>query len=627
VLGIASPEYGVDGTPEITESWVVLNGGSIDPADVDGLAFTGVMTHEFGHAINLGHSQVNGAIVLYGDATGPGECGDLPYSGTPTADDVETMYPILDHRIDGGTGVAQSTVDVTDDVVSISNLYPTPDWLASHGTISGTISYPDGVTQISGVNVVARNVANPYHDAVSVMSGDVLRADPSRAGSYQLNGLTSGATYVVAVDGIAVGGFSTPVALFLPGREEFASGARESGDARTDAACDAERFAVTAGAPIVANVTFDAVAGAPELHVLGREAAPFDITADGETIVGYYYYDIAAPTWRWTKPTGLVSLGGAGSTAAIAADGSAIASNTLGAEGFQTASLWQGGEAWTPLPTLGGSCDGSLPQTNTVAFGVSKNAGKVVGLGYVGENCGAPRAFVWDRATNATTVLETPEGSLQSRANGISRDGSIVWGFRVGETGFREAAVWTNGSYQSLSTDAAPVGEAYRGSPDGKFVVGGYATFDLKAWMWSRKSGVRIIEGLPDSTQSQAFAVNGKGTVVVGQSGDFFSSAGFLWTPGLGAMKLEDFLRTQGTFVDPSVTLYGPNLLSASGRRIAGNGFSSNGGFGWYVDLSTVTMCHEGTRTVSVAFPERMDKHLAHGDTLGACPRTIHGRP
>ena len=142
----------------------------------------------------------------------------------------------------------------------------------------------------------------------------------------------------------------------------------------------------------------------------------------------------------------------------------------------------------------------------------------------------------------------------------------------------------------------------------------------------ARSKGITLIDGLPDTFQTQAFAVDETGKVVVGQSGGFFDQAGIIWTPALGSMRIEEFLRSQGVYIDPSVALYGPNTMSADGRRIAGNAFSNNGGFGWYVDLKKIQMCHAPDdpakrRTVAVSFPVGMDKHLGHGDVLGACER------
>lgn len=624
VLGIATPEFGVEGTPEITESWVVLNGAAIDPADTDGAAFTGVMTHEFGHAINLGHSQTNGAILFFGDAAGPAGCDALPYAGAPARDDVETMYPFIDVS-PTGTGLAASTVDVTDDVAALSNIYPAPGWPLSAATIAGTITTSDGATQVAGVNVVARNVADPWRDAISGITGDLGRGEASFAGKYAFNGLTPGAEYVVYVDGIVAGGFSLPPAVYFPGPEEFFSGAAESGDASTDTVCTAATVSATTGGTATADIAFNATPGAPEVKIIGAGVVPFDITADGKTIVGFHE-ELASPAFRWTERGGLEDLGGVGSTAAIASDGSAIVSNTLLEDGFQVASLWQGETSWLQLPALDGSCDGALPPSKSVAFGVTNGGKTVVGLAFAADSCGLPRAFRWDRSTNTATALEVPADSLQSRANGVSRDGRIIWGWNAGFTGFRDAAIWIDGTYHQFSTDEFPVGEAFNASPNGKYVVGGYAGLDGQAWRWSERRGLEVIGGLPDFFYSAAFAVSADGNLISGQSGSFFDTAGWIWTPSLGMMRIEQFLATQGTYIDPTALLYAPNSMSANGRRIAGAGQSATGSFAWYVDVDKVKICHSSLanparrRTLEVAFPNGLDRHLEHGDTLGACP-------
>ncbi len=66
----------------ITESWAVINVASVPEGD-DGTKAAGVFTHEFGHGINLSHSQTNGFITFYGapwawQAWAPQSCG-APY--------------------------------------------------------------------------------------------------------------------------------------------------------------------------------------------------------------------------------------------------------------------------------------------------------------------------------------------------------------------------------------------------------------------------------------------------------------------------------------------------------------------------------------------------------------------
>lgn len=257
VLGFSGPEWAETGTPNLIESWAVMNGSTVDAGDVLGTFWQGVFTHEFGHGINLAHTQTNGAIGFFGDHTGPTACVGgcpTPYAGVLTVDDLETMYPFLDTRIGVGTGVAQGTVDLLDDISALSNVYPAAGWPSNFGTITGKIFTPTG-SEVSGVNVIARNVADPFGDCISALSGDFTHLFGD--GLYTFNGLTPGADYVVYVDRIVAGGFSTAPASPFPGAEEFFNGASESNDPDTDDACDAVPIAAAAGVSSTADITFN----------------------------------------------------------------------------------------------------------------------------------------------------------------------------------------------------------------------------------------------------------------------------------------------------------------------------------------------------------------------------------
>jgi translation initiation factor IF-1 len=62
VLGITNIDFVEADSPEISEAWMVLSGPGIHAADPNGDGFQGVVTHEVGHALNLAHSQANGAV-------------------------------------------------------------------------------------------------------------------------------------------------------------------------------------------------------------------------------------------------------------------------------------------------------------------------------------------------------------------------------------------------------------------------------------------------------------------------------------------------------------------------------------------------------------------------------------
>jgi hypothetical protein len=238
VLGFAGPDFGNTLTCEILEGSAFLNG----PEFADLTVAKDIMVHEFGHFANTAHTVVNGQAVGFGDTSGPTPDNHF---GTPAVTQIETMYPFY-----FGPGSGTQTLE-RDDIAIISTLYPEPDFFSTTGTIAGTIFESNGITRVSGVNVIARNLADPFNDAVSAISGDftdsISQLDPV-VGTYTLNGLTPGAQYVVFIDRILAGGFSTTP--FAVQEEEYWNNGRESGDGTTDDPLDFEPITVAAGAPV-----------------------------------------------------------------------------------------------------------------------------------------------------------------------------------------------------------------------------------------------------------------------------------------------------------------------------------------------------------------------------------------
>ncbi|MDP9144057.1 MAG: hypothetical protein M3N43_05085, partial [Actinomycetota bacterium] len=247
ILGFAGPEWLDTTTGTILEGVSFMNGGALLGPDAFPVAeMTSVQVHEFGHYSNLAHTVVNGQIPL-GDTSGPTPNDTFPVPSLLNR--IETMFPFL--FIDGGQATPHP-----DDIAVLSMLYPEPAFSGTTGTISGTIFGPNGTTRITGVNVIARNVANPFDDAVSAISSDFtdeVSGGSPFVGEYTLRGLTPGASYAVFVDEIIAGGFSTPPKVPLPGPEEFYNGANESSDGDTD---DASVFTpvVAAAGATTANV-------------------------------------------------------------------------------------------------------------------------------------------------------------------------------------------------------------------------------------------------------------------------------------------------------------------------------------------------------------------------------------
>jgi hypothetical protein len=268
VLGFAGPEWLDPSTCTIAEGLSFLNGPEFTNM---GVALD-IMVHEFGHYQNMAHTVVNGQVVL-GDSTGPWPFNTFPV--TSLVNLIETMYPFY-----FGPAAGTSTPH-KDDIATLSTLYPSATFAASTGSIRGRILSASGRTPKTGFNVIARNIANPFADAVSAISSDFTRdydPDAPLVGVYTLRGLTPGARYAVFVDYILEGGFSTPPAVVQVGPEEFYSGSSER--RRADVDPPNEFAPVTAVAGITrsnVNIIFNGFeAGAP-LPVDDEEAVEVEL--------------------------------------------------------------------------------------------------------------------------------------------------------------------------------------------------------------------------------------------------------------------------------------------------------------------------------------------------------------
>jgi hypothetical protein len=175
-------------TGKVISAGAILNGrfqDGIDNPSANNLELTKdefdqAFTHEFGHFIGLGHSQINVDVLLNALNTGVATCSADDDAGMPL------MFPVL------GLCTARTTAGLpilaVDDTAWISKLYPVPSppptgktsFNAAYGIISGTVFFTDGITPAQGVNIIARNTNSPRRNAASAVSGFQFTGNPGQ---------------------------------------------------------------------------------------------------------------------------------------------------------------------------------------------------------------------------------------------------------------------------------------------------------------------------------------------------------------------------------------------------------------------------------------------------------------
>ena len=222
------------------------------------------------------------------------------------------------------------------------------------------------------------------------------------------------------------------------------------------------------------------------------------ISPDGSIVVGLG----PGGGWVWTAETGAVVLPSSSDVIGMAGNDFPAVGTAVNPDenNRQEAAIWTSADAEPFL--LGGIADNTpCDATLTTPYGVSEDGSTVVGLAYAG--CGEAHAFRWTEEDGMVALPKlTPEGA--ARANGVSADGSIIWGWNDEPTGYRRAVRWVNGDIEELHDTAGNViGEATGGNADGSVLVGSGLGIDDHwddAYRWTPETNAVSIGSLSEGS-------------------------------------------------------------------------------------------------------------------------------
>jgi probable HAF family extracellular repeat protein len=316
-----------------------------------------------------------------------------------------------------------------------------------------------------------------------------------------------------------------------------------------------------------------------------------DISSDGSAIVattssGIYLWTTSNPTFTLVSTvTGDCDVSNGGTYI------SCTRPDPSNANASTAARLDVATGVWTFLGGLGAQSGTSVSS----CADISADGQYVVGLGWLSAN--RAHAYRWDSAGGMLDLGVISGVTSNSRADGISADGSTITGYDSDpSTGVWRAAKWVNltetlvGCLDPMDPINGP-SQGYAVSADGSFVVGESSTGlytpsnwnEEHAWRWDAINGQIDIGTTPvdpfgwGTHHTVPVGVSADGRTIVGWAGVVAFGPGvvipqFIWREGSGMSLLQDYLVALGTPQAGSWTFDKIAGISADGRVIAGWG-------------------------------------------------------
>lgn len=228
---------------------------------------------------------------------------------------------------------------------------------------------------------------------------------------------------------------------------------------------------------------------------------PTGISADGQFVSGQLMG--GEGSFFWKEGQGIINI--TGEAMGVSLNGT-VGGNFLNPElnGLLSAGRWdyQTGE-WTFLG-INPYYPNAEGEGYNIAYGITDDGNTLVGMQYVSG--WSVKAFKWTEGVGYQMIGENI--NLNSRANGISPDGSVIFGWAETEMLSRTPVIWYNN--EIIYIDSLLGGEAFGASPNGEFVTG---TCGAQGFIWSPTDGITLFDNTLNSGEMSPLCILNDGTV------------------------------------------------------------------------------------------------------------------
>lgn len=177
------------------------------------------------------------------------------------------------------------------------------------------------------------------------------------------------------------------------------------------------------------------------------------------------------------------------------------------------------------------------------------------------------KAFKWTETDGYSMIGNSLP--LGSRANGVSSDGSLAFGWAETNSSSRTPVIWTETDV--ILIDESQYGEAFTSSPNGAYIAGDVGENNF---IWNQESGITLFSNTLNSGVMSSIAVANDGTVFgyTNESWPPFPDArrAFARLPDGTMQSFNDYAESRGMADAQDWLFFSANTITPDGNTIVG---------------------------------------------------------